>query len=140
MLCRWPGDGTSGCAARSFYVKLFEAFESGNLSPPSPSLGALAQHGHHLLWEPGQVPAPQSPYSSAAGLAPKQQPTRTTQRAVAHGIPCPWDLPGKDTGVGCHFLLHRIFSTQGLNPGRVHCRQILYPLNHQGSPYSRGVE
>ena len=21
-------------------------------------------------------------------------------------LPCPWDSPGKNTGVGCHFLLH----------------------------------
>ena len=28
---------------------------------------------------------------------------------------CPWDSPGKNTGMGCHFLLHRIFPTQGLN-------------------------
>ena len=26
---------------------------------------------------------------------------------------CPWDSPGKNTGVGCHFLLQRIFPTQG---------------------------
>jgi len=25
---------------------------------------------------------------------------------------CPWDCPGKNTGVGCHFLLHGIFPTQ----------------------------
>ena len=24
---------------------------------------------------------------------------------------CPWNFPGKNTGVGCHFLLHGIFST-----------------------------
>ena len=24
---------------------------------------------------------------------------------------CPWDFPGKNTGVDCHFLLHRIFPT-----------------------------
>ena len=24
---------------------------------------------------------------------------------------CPWDFPGKNTGVGCHFLLQRIFPT-----------------------------
>ena len=29
---------------------------------------------------------------------------------------CPWDSPGKNTGVGCHALLQRIFLTQGLNP------------------------
>ena len=39
---------------------------------------------------------------------------------------CPWDSPGKSSGVGCHFLLQRIFLTQGLNPGLLHCRQTLY--------------
>ena len=29
---------------------------------------------------------------------------------------CPWDSPGKNTGVGCHFLLQGIFLTQGSNP------------------------
>ena len=29
---------------------------------------------------------------------------------------CPWDSPGKNTGVGCHALLQGIFPTQGLNP------------------------
>ena len=29
-----------------------------------------------------------------------------------------------------------IFLTQGLNPGLLHCRQILYCLSHQGSPRS----
>ena len=28
----------------------------------------------------------------------------------------PWDFPGKNTGVGCHFLLQGIFPTQGSNP------------------------
>ena len=44
------------------------------------------------------------------------------------------DSPGKNTGVGCHVLLQRIFPTQGLNPGLLHCRHILYHLSHQGSP------
>ena len=29
---------------------------------------------------------------------------------------CPWDSPGKNNGVGYHFLLHGIFPTQGSNP------------------------
>ena len=44
------------------------------------------------------------------------------------------DSPGKNTGVGGHALLWGIFPTQGLNPGLLHCRQILYHLSHQGSP------
>ena len=45
----------------------------------------------------------------------------------------PWDSPGKNTGVGCHFLLQEIFLTQGLNPGLPHYRQTLYCLSHQAS-------
>ena len=48
---------------------------------------------------------------------------------------CPWNSSGKNTGVGCHFLLQGIFLTQGSNPGLLHCRQILYYLSHQGSPH-----
>ena len=47
---------------------------------------------------------------------------------------CPWDSPGKNTGLGCHFLLQGIFSTQESNPGLLHCRQILYRLSSEGSP------
>ena len=34
------------------------------------------------------------------------------------------DSPGKKTGVGFHALLQGIFTTQGSNPGLLHCRQI----------------
>ena len=47
---------------------------------------------------------------------------------------CPWDSPGKNTGVGYHALLQGIFPTQRLNPGLLHCRQIPCYLSHQGSP------
>ena len=40
------------------------------------------------------------------------------------------DSPGKNTGVGCHAFLHGNLP----NPGLPCCRQILYPLSHQGSP------
>ena len=53
-----------------------------------------------------------------------------TAWTVAHQAPPPWDSPGKNTGVGCHFLLQRIFPTQGSNPGLPHCRQT---LNHPDS-------
>ena len=33
---------------------------------------------------------------------------------------CPWSLPGKNTGVGCHFLLQGIFPTQGSNLHLLH--------------------
>ena len=41
-------------------------------------------------------------------------------------LPCPWDFPSKNTGVGSYFLLRRIFQTQRSNPSLLHGRQILY--------------
>ena len=56
---------------------------------------------------------------------------------VTHLYPAlcdPWTVAcqapsGKNTGVGCHFLLQGIFPTQGSNPGLLPCRQILYHLS-----------
>ena len=45
----------------------------------------------------------------------------------------PWDSPGKNARVGCHFLLEGIFPTQGLNLCPVHCRQTVYYVSHRGS-------
>ena len=50
---------------------------------------------------------------------------------------CPWNFPGKNTVLGCYFLLQRIFPAQGLNPHLLH---LLYwqgdssPLHFWGSP------
>ena len=51
-----------------------------------------------------------------------------------HGLYSPRNSPGQNTGVGSHSLLQGIFPTQGLNPGLLHCRWILYQVSHQGSP------
>ena len=46
---------------------------------------------------------------------------------------CPWDSPGKDTGVCCRTLLQGIFPTQGSN--RSPALQVTsLPLSHWGSP------
>ena len=71
-----------------------------------------------------------------------------SQKVMSHSLPshglqparllCPWDFPGKHTEVACHFLLQGIFPTQGSNGHLLHllhCREILYHLSHQGSPY-----
>ena len=45
------------------------------------------------------------------------QPTR---------LPYPWNFPGKNTAVDCHFLLLGIFPTQGQNLRFLHWQWILY--------------
>ena len=39
---------------------------------------------------------------------------------------CPWDSPGKNTGVGCRSLLQGSVPTRGLNLHLLCCRQALY--------------
>ena len=45
----------------------------------------------------------------------------------------PWDFPGKNTGVGCHFLLQGIFLTQGSSMHLLHWQVDSLLLSHQGS-------
>ena len=47
----------------------------------------------------------------------------------------PWNFPGKNTGVGCHFLLQGIFPAEGSNLSLPRCRQTLYCLSYQESPW-----
>ena len=62
-----------------------------------------------------------SPRSSPA-LLTQSCPTLWLQGLQPTRLFCPWNFPGKNTGVGCHFLLQGIFLTQGLNLGLPHCR------------------
>ena len=93
-------------------------------------------------------PRPLSPLQEPQTLSPPWEARTSYQSASCsvepdclqpHGLQptrlfCPLDFPGKDTGVGCHFLIQGIFLTQGLNPGLLHCRQILYQLSYKGNP------
>ena len=68
-------------------------------------------------------------FLSVCGLVAKSCPILATPWTVACRLLCPWDFPGKNTGVGCHALLQGIFPTQGSNPCLLHCRQVLYQLS-----------
>ena len=66
-----------------------------------------------------------------------------TQLCLTLCYPMNCSLPGssvhgilQNTGVRSHSLLQRIFPTQGLKPGLLYCRQILFHLSHQGSPFT----
>ena len=52
----------------------------------------------------------------------------------ADSLPAETQGKPKNTGVGSLSLLQGLLPTQGLNPGLLCCRQILYQLSYQGSP------
>ena len=49
-------------------------------------------------------------------LCAKSLQSRLTLWIGATRLLCPWDSPGKNTGVGCHAVLQGIFPTQGSPP------------------------
>ena len=56
-------------------------------------------------------------------LAQQFQPCLTFYNPMGCNPPrllCPWDSPGKNAGVGCHFLLQRIFLAMASNPCLLH--------------------
>ena len=74
-----------------------------------------------------QQPTGQPIHICSSGLVAKSGLTLATPWTVAHTrLLCLWDSPRTNTGLGCHFLLQRIFLTQKLNPGLLRCKQILY--------------
>ena len=111
----------------------------GDLPNPGMEPGSPALQADALSSEP-----PGNPTKHLRNIPGEKQCCQKTMHSVMsdslwpHGLQparllCLWNFPGKNTGVGCHFLLQGIFPTQGLNPGLLHWRQALYCLSHQGS-------
>ena len=58
---------------------------------------------------------------SHSGMSDSLRPRRLQPAS----LPCVWDFPGKNTGVGCHFLLQGIVLTQRLNLSLLHLSPVL---------------
>ena len=87
--------------------------------PQAPCVLGLVPHApFSLKCYPDLVKVPVTQLCPTSGLYPSR-------------LLCPWDSPGRNTGVGGHPLLQGIFPTQGSNLGLPHCRQILYHLSYR---------
>ena len=78
------------------------------------------------VWLPSAFPVLRYVVLSRSVMSDTLQPMTNLPGSSVHG-----DSPGKNTGVGYHALLQGILPTQGLKPGLLHCRQILYRLSHE---------
>jgi len=68
-------------------------------------------------------------------LVAKLYPTLAIPGTVAHRLLCSWDFPGKNTGVGCHFLLHGDLPDLRVKPESSAWQADSLPLSHQGNPW-----
>ena len=86
----------------------------------------------HLEWGAPRLPFPhldwpelQFPSARVHAQSLSRVGLFVTSRTEPTRLLCPWDSPGKNTGMGCHALLQGIFPTQGSNP------HLLCPLHWQ---------
>ena len=107
----------------------FGSFECSYLFSAIVMASPIAEHG---LQSSGSVVVKvQVPGCLAAcGIFPKSE----SRSVVSNTFDSMDYSSGQNTGVGSLSLLQGIFPTQGLKPGFLHCRQILYQLNYQESP------
>ena len=103
------------------------------------STGEMQSRGR-LIWAKSRVKASSQDGLAHVCLVKMALCSVTCDSLWLHGLQhtrllCPWNSPGKNTGVVYHALLQGIFLTQGSNPYLLYCRQILYPLSHLGSPH-----
>ena len=82
---------------------------------------------------PGDLPNP--------GIFPAQRSSQPRSPTLqTDSLPAEPPEKPKNTGMGSLSLLQQIFSTQEMNQGLLHYRQILYQLSYQGRPpYTENV-
>ena len=138
---QWPG-ATLCCRAQASYCGGFSPCRApalGCLGVSSCGTQALDHVASHSCGSQALV-AFSIQNLPRAGIEPLSPALAYGFLSTAWTVPtrlfCPLESPGKNTGVGCHFLLQGFFLTQELNPGLLHCRQILYHLSYQESPVS----
>ena len=117
------------CVRRGFYYALES--ESQSCSVVSYS---LKPHG---LYSPRNSPDQNTGVGSLSLLRGNLPNSGIKPRSPALQVASlPAEPQGKprNTGMGSLSLLQKIFPTQELNQGLLHCRWILYQLSYQGSP------
>ena len=79
---------------------------------------SMAIHFSILAW---RIPWAKEPGSYSLWGHKKSDTTEKTWHALQPTrLLCPWDFPGKNIGVGCHFPCQGIFLNKGLNPCLLH--------------------
>ena len=104
------------------------------------TVGRGSLHGGadtHALLCP--LPSTRNPHNTVSQQSFLGTSSVTYDSLRLHGLEptrlfCPCDFPGKNTEASCHSLFQWILLIQGLKLCLLHCRRILYPLSHQGSP------
>ena len=109
-----------------FIVSIVPLSCSVNSNSPTKSRVKFLRTGiilEQMLWsQPLAHPPWRSPESENVSCSAMSDSLRPYGLQPSRLL-CPWDFPGKNTGVSSHSLFQGIFQTQGSNLGLLHHRQ-----------------
>ena len=83
-------------------------------------VGAVRSRGGGLAIKPGAL------FHKVESVSPSAVSDYATPQTIARQSPLSMEFSRQENSLGSRFLLQGISQTQGLNPGLLHCRQILY--------------
>ena len=105
MDCSLPGSSVHGIFQARVLEWVAVSFSRGS-SQPRDRTGSPALQADALSSEPpGKPPTPHKKMPATAAKSLQSCPTLCDPTDSSPQAPHPWDSPGKNTGVGCHFLL-----------------------------------
>ena len=86
------------------------------------------------------MPCPCTERDAAATKLPQLCLTVQPQRRQPTRLPCPWDPPGKNSGVGCHFLLQCMkVKSKGKSLSRVRLLATPWTAAYEAPPSIHGI-
>ena len=125
MDCSPPGSSVHGIFQARILASVTISFSRGSFWPKNQTCVSWTGRLFLYSWANQESPFKMNESESCSVMSTSLQ---------SHGLYGLWNSPGQNTGVGSQSLLQEILTTQGSNPGLLHCRHILYHLSHQGSP------
>ena len=93
---------------------------------------SLQPHGLYSPWNSLGQNSGVGSLSLLQGIFPNPEIKPRSPTSQADSAPAEPQGKPKNTGVGSHVLLQRLFATQESNRGLLHCRRTLYQLSYQG--------
>ena len=107
LLIHDPSNGFSSIRTFFFSMTLIDKIKStGELISTIKYFNLEVTHGHNSSTKISCTVIPSTKMGVCAQCCP------TFCDPMDPRLPCPWKLPGKNIGVGCHFLLQGFFLTQ----------------------------
>ena len=124
----WTGQGTQTWKAQdgTWPCRPSEVKVAQSCPTATPRTRQSMEFSRPEYWDGWPFPSPWDPPNP--GIKPR------FLSLLVDSLPAEPQRKSKNTRVGSLSLLQRIFQTQELNWGLLHCRRILHQLSYQGSP------